>query len=100
MTRKKNANVYNKKYIPLSEYKKALKMFKDWEINPMEYYGNILFENDEKWNFVNPMKCKDSFKTAYNMLKFIVLKRLIKAGYRLNPYRGKYNNWYYRLVLR
>lgn len=48
------------------------------------------------WN-KNPMRCKDSFKTPYNMLKFIVFKRLIKMGFKLYPQKDKYNNWIYFL---
>lgn len=80
-----------KNKITISEYKTALKMFKDWDINPFDYYKDILLNNQEYWHFVNPMMCKNSFKTPYNMLKFIVLKRLIKQGYKLR-YLGKTNN--------
>jgi hypothetical protein len=100
MTKVNTTTVYNKTYIPLSQYKNTLMMFRDWNLSPMEYYADILFKNNERWHFVNPMTCRESFKTAYNMLKFIVLKRLIRVGYRLRPYKCKDNNWYYTLELR
>lgn len=86
--------------ITISEYKTVLKMFKDWDINPFNYYKDILLNNQEYWHFVNPMMCKNSFKTPYNMLKFIVLKRLIKQGYKLKYYgRNSYGTKEYILSL-
>lgn len=84
--------------ITISQYKEVLRMFKDWNISPFDYYKDILLNNTEYWHFVNPMRCKSSFKTPYNMIKFIVLKRLIKQGYRLKYYgRNNYGTKEYIL---
>ena len=87
-----------KSFIPLSEYKKAINMFKDWNIDIYDYYKHILINNPHRWNFVNPMRCKSSFRTAYNMLKFCVLKRLIKQGYYLQPHRKDAYTFEYTLT--
>ena len=76
----------NKK-IPLSEYRKVIKALRSWDIDPFNYYKHILLNNTHYWNFVDPMRCKKSFQTACNMLKFHVLKRLLKQGYRLKAQR-------------
>ena len=72
--------------ITISQYKKVLRMFKEWNIKPFDYYKHILLNNTHSWNFVNPELCKPSFYTPQNMLKFIVFKRLIKQGYKLKYY--------------
>lgn len=72
--------------ITISQYKKVLRMFKEWNIRPFDYYKHILLNNTQSWNFVNPELCKPSFHTPQNMLKFIVFKRLIKQGYKLKYY--------------
>lgn len=81
--------------VKLSDVKTAIKRLRAMEINYFDYYSYILLNNDERWHFVNPMQCKRSFRNPYNLLKFLVLKRLIKNGYKLHPKRCKYNNWYY-----
>lgn len=80
-------NNKKKNIIPLSEYKEALKMFQRWDIDVYAYYKKILLNNDQQWHFVNPMNCKQSFITVYNMLKFCIFKRLLKEGYKLKAYR-------------
>lgn len=80
-------NNKKKNIIPLSEYKEALKQFQRWDIDVYTYYKKILLNNDQRWHFVNPMNCKPSFRTVYNMLKFCVFKRLLKEGYKLSAYR-------------
>lgn len=87
----------NNSNIKLSDVKIAIRRLRSIGINYFDYYSYILLNNNERWHFVNPMQCRRSFRHPYNILKFLVLKRLIKNGYKLYPERCKYNNWYYTL---
>lgn len=73
----------------LTEMKKAIKDFPH-DINFMDYYLNLFKANHAKWLYVNPEKCKDSFKQCpYNHLRFICLKHFMKNGYMLSYNKDK-----------
>lgn len=81
----------------LSELKQTIKQFKNNNIDYKEYYKHILLNNCQYWNFVNPNKCKPSFNNnPSNYLKFMILKKLIKEGYKLKPFKvNKYRYDYF-----
>lgn len=77
----------------LTELKTLIKQFKAVGLDYKHYYARILINNVKYWHFVNPDKCKESFKTPGNYLKFMMLKRLCKQGYKLFPFPIKHENW-------
>ena len=90
----------NKKIIKLSNIKNLIKDFKNNKIDYKSYYKHILTNNGEYWHFVNPYYCKPSFCTVENVVKFLVLKNLIKKQhYKITKVdiirKQKYNTYYY-----
>ena len=81
--------------IKLSELKNYIKQFKKNNINYFDYYKHILENNYQNYNFVNPYKCKKSFCNTSNILKFLVLKKLIKKyNYKIVAvYKNEYQNF-------
>ena len=92
---------YNKSVIKLHHIKELIKRFRSNKIDYKSYYKYILTNNHYYWNFVNPFYCKFSFCTIENVLKFLVLKNLIrKQKYKINidiERKQNYNIYYYYL---